>query len=225
MKWRGGWSAFVVAVVCSSLSAPDTTVAQSIPGYPDQVTAYDPREVALLPKYCAFTQLFRDRVPGGNDPAEIQRWQAAMGDVFVHMHHYCYGLMWLHRASVLARDADTRRYSLANAIVEFDYVLDRAPSDFVLLPEILTKKGEAMLRQGRAALALTEFERAIELRPDYWPPYAHISDYYRSIGEMPKARAALDRGLARAPDAKGLRRRLAELDAASAQHGAKARAE
>jgi len=224
MSWHGAWLAPAVALSCLSLALPDGAGAQSIPGYPEQVTAYDPREVALLPKYCAYTQLFRDRVPGGNDPAQIARWHAAMGDVFIHMHHYCYGLMYLHRATVLARSADVRATNLNSAIVEFDYVIERAPADFALLPEILTRKGEAMLRQGRTVLALAELERAIELRPDYWPPYARISDYYRGVGETEKARAVLDRGLARAPDATGLRRRLAELDAApSVRRDAKAR--
>ena len=32
--------------------------AAFIPGYPDSVEAYDPRDVALLPRYCKSTQLF-----------------------------------------------------------------------------------------------------------------------------------------------------------------------
>lgn len=224
MKRRGMWPALAIALACSSLSLPDGAVAQSIPGYPEHVTAYDPREVALLPPYCKFTQLFNERVPGGNNPAEFARWRTIMGDTFIHMHHYCYGLMYLHRAAVLARSAEVRAFNLRSAIVEFDYVIDRAPADFVLLPEILTKKGEALVLQGRSALALAELERAIELRPDYWPPYARMSDYYRSVGEIEKARAILERGLARAPDAQGLRRRLAELEVTPVRPDAKARA-
>ena len=51
--------------------------------------AYDPREVAMLPRYCAYTQGFRDHVPGGNNPAEIQRWYSMLGETFNAMHHYC----------------------------------------------------------------------------------------------------------------------------------------
>lgn len=198
---------------CILLPAVAGTVsAQDIPGYPQHVTGYDPREVAMLPKYCIYTQLFRDNVPGGNDPAEIRRWYATMGDIFHAMHHYCWGLMYLNRATILARSAEVRRFNFDSAIVEFDYVLERAPGDFVLLPEILTKKGEAMLRQGRAPLAMTQFERAIELKPDYWPPYAQMSDYYSHNGDAERARSILKQGLAQSPEAKALQRRLRELD-------------
>jgi tetratricopeptide (TPR) repeat protein len=201
--------------VCALLLVARTATGGDIPGYPQLVTGYDPREVAMLPKYCIYTQLFRDNVPGGNNPAEIQRWHAIMGDIFIHMHHYCYGLMYLNRATLLARSAEIRGYNFNNAIMEFDYVLARAPKDFVLLPEILTKKGEVMLRQGRAPLAMTEFERAIEIKPDYWPPYAQMSDHYASIGDKEKAREILQRGLAQVPGATALQRRLRELDDAS----------
>jgi tetratricopeptide (TPR) repeat protein len=195
------------------LPAAETALGQDIPGYPQHVTGYDPREVAMLPKYCIYTQAFRDNVPGGNDPAEIRRWYATMGDIFHAMHHYCWGLMYLNRATILARSAEVRAFNLSNAILEFDYVLRQAPENFALLPEILTKKGEVMLRQGRAPLAITQFERAIELRPDYWPPYAQMADHFASVGELDKARATLRRGLAQAPESNALQRRLRELDA------------
>jgi tetratricopeptide (TPR) repeat protein len=203
----------LASALCAGLLAfAGTALGRDIPGYPEHVTAYDPREVALLPKYCIHTQLFRDNVPGGNNQAEIHRWYAVMGETFHHMHHYCWGLMKLHRAKALARDARVRRFNYASAIGEFDYVLARAKPNFVLLPEILVRRGEALLGLGRHAQALAEFERAIELKPDYWPAYAQISDHYKSVGELAKARQALEDGLQHAPDAKGLRRRLQELE-------------
>jgi Tfp pilus assembly protein PilF len=82
-----------------------------------------------------------------------------------------------------------------------------------LLPEILTRKGENLLRLGQAATALRELEQAAELKPDYWAPYAYMSDYYKETGDLKKARELLETGLSHAPDAKGLKRRLEELDA------------
>ena len=52
---------------------------------------------------------------------------------------------------------------------------------------------------------------AIALKRDYWPAYAHLSDYYREKGDVAKARETLQTGLSHAPGAKGLERRLAEL--------------
>jgi tetratricopeptide (TPR) repeat protein len=179
-------------------------------GYPDNVQEMDLREVAMLPRYCIYTQSFRERVPGGNNPDEIKRWSDIMGAAYNSMHHYCLGLMKTNRAT-LARTQEYRLFYLRDAIVEFNYVIQRVPQDFVLLPEILTKKGENLIRMGRGALALKELEHAIGMKPDYWPAYAALSDYYKKSGDVAKAREVLGRGLSFAPAATPLRRRLGEL--------------
>lgn len=187
--------------------------AQDIPGYPGMIDAYDAREVAMLPPYCKHTQLFRDAVPGGNNREEISRWMGIFGpDMYQHMHHYCWGMMATNRAVILARSQQVRMSYLSRSISEFDYVIRHAKDDFLLLPEILARKGENLIRMGRGPAAIAELERAIELRPDYWAPYAHLADFYKQVGEIDDARSALERGLAKAPDAVGLKRRMAELD-------------
>jgi hypothetical protein len=189
------------------------TYAQDIPGYPASVTAFDPREVAVLPRYCVYTQMFRDRVPGGNNPDEIQRWYSILGQTFHAMHHYCLGLMKTNRGVLLARDDQLIRFYLNDAILEFDYVIERAPPDFVLLPEFLMKKGENLIRLGKGESGNLQLLRAIELKPDYWPPYAAMSDYYKNTGDLKNAREVLEKGLAASPGAKALKERLVNLDA------------
>jgi hypothetical protein len=56
--------------------------------------------------------------------------------------------------------------------------------------------------------------RAIELKPQYWPPYVALSDYFKELGQIAVAREWLEKGLAAAPNAQPLLRRLAELDRA-----------
>jgi hypothetical protein len=195
---------------------------QLVPGYPDDPRyAFDPREVALLPRYCTYTQLFRDNVPGGKNPDEIQRFALLLGPDFHNLHHYCWGLMFTNRALLLVHNQQTRRHYLGRAISEFDYVIQRASPDFKLLPEILTKKGEHLIRLDRNAEGITELESAIALKLDYWPPYAAISDYYKSIGERAKARKWLEEGLSASPNTQALMRRLAELDAPQGQSSSK----
>ena len=167
----------------------------------------------MLPRYCAYTQVFRDHVPGGNNPAEIQRWYSMLGETFNAMHHYCWGLMKTNRGVLLARSEQSRRFYLSDAISEFDYVLDHAPPDFVLLPEILMKKGENLIRLDQVGSGNQQLQRAIELKPDYWPPYAVMSDYYKKKGDLKNAREVLEKGLLASPDAKALKERLANLDA------------
>lgn len=203
-----------IALALVAMVMPAVTSGQQIPGYPS-LDAYDPREVGMLPRYCQFTQRFRLTVPGGSNPAEIKRWQEYMGgDVFEHMHHYCWGLMKTNRAMLLARDGDVRMHYLSESIGEFDYVLKRIPPDFVLLPEILTKRGENLIRLGKAPIGVLDLERATEVKPDYWPAFAQLGDYYKSAGDRAKAREWLERGLRGSPGAAALTRRLAELDAA-----------
>jgi len=203
-----------VAAVLLGLGVVPVACAQMIPGYPDSVEAYDPREVAMLPAYCRHTQAFRAAVAGGSDPAEIAKWRGVFGEPYEHMHHYCWGLMKTNRASVLARSEQARTFYLSDSIHEFDYIIARVPKDFVLLPEMLTKKGENLIRLGQGPSGMLELEHAAQVKPDYWPAYAFMSDFYKDLGEIGKARDALERGLGAAPDSPALKRRLAELKSA-----------
>ena len=209
---------------CPALLALGAILALTVPayaaaptGYPDSAYAGDPREMAMVPRYCVHTQVYRDVVPGGGHGDEIKRWTSVMGPTFNAMHHYCAGLILTNRANFLSRTPADRQYYLNFSIVEFDYVIQRAPQDFIVLPEILTKKGENLIRLGRAHLGIVELQRAIDLKPDYWPPYAQMSDYYKGTGDILKAREYLEKALSYSPDVKGLKTRLSELEAANAK--------
>jgi Flp pilus assembly protein TadD len=142
----------------------------------------------------------------------VKRWYDVQGPTFHAMHHYCTGLMSTNRAVFLATNAQTKAAYLQSSIREFDYVIDRAPRDFILLPEILTKKGENLIRLGEGPTGAMHLSRAIDLKPDYWPPYAALSDYYKQVGELSNARDLLRKALSFAPQVAGLKRRLADLD-------------
>jgi hypothetical protein len=203
------WSVLLIALIVL-INAP-VRAAEVVP-YPDDPYQADPREVALVPRYCIYTQLFRERVPGGNNPSEVSRWTSLMGPIFHDMHHYCAGLMRVNRALLLS--FGNRKMNLEASIVEFDYVITRAPADFVLLPEVLTKKGESLLLLERATEGATALLRAIEAKSDYWPPYAALSDYFKRFKNVSMAREWLEKGLAASPDARALKQRLTELGAA-----------
>jgi tetratricopeptide (TPR) repeat protein len=175
---------------------------------------YDPKQLPLLPEYCKYTQLYRRAVPGGNNRAEIARWSAVMGGEgnFNHMHHYCWALENTNRALYFERSKIERDRRLRASIPDFDYVIRNVKPDFAMLPEILTKKGENLIRLGQAPEGIRELHRAIDLNPGYWPPYAALSDHYREAGDSAAAREWLEKGLTAAPGTKALQRRLAELD-------------
>lgn len=175
-----------------------------------QPPAYTKEMMAMLPGYCKYTQDFRSKVPGANDPAEIERWYGIMGPDFHHMHHYCWGLI-SHNNALSAKTKGKRISLLAHSTHEWSYVVRNVGPTFIMLPEILTKRGENFIRIGDASKGAQDLERATELKPDYWPPYAALSDFFKSAGDITNARSWLERGLAAAPDAKALKRRLAEL--------------
>lgn len=216
---QGGWLRKIFAGVglTAALLAPTHLKAQY---------DYDPRSMALLPPYCKYTQNYRDHVPGGNDLPKIVRWYEIMGGSypgtgpFHAMHHYCRGLQHVNYATFSARTREERQHRHVNAVVEYDYVLDRSATDFALRPEILTKKGESLIALGKAPLAIGELQRAIQLKPDYWPPYTVLSDYYKGAGNPKMAREVLEQGLSSSPDATALKRRLAELDGVKARPAA-----
>lgn len=182
---------------------------------------FDPKLFPMLPPYCKYTQLYRDNVPGGNDPHQIERWGSVLGrESFHHLHHYCMGLENTHRALYFSTTKQQRDFELAQSLREFDYVLARVPADFLLRPEILTVRGENLLRLGNGPQGAGDLYRAIELKPDHWPPYAALSDYFKSLGDLSSAREWAEKGLAAAPGTKALLRRLAELDHQKASRSA-----
>jgi tetratricopeptide (TPR) repeat protein len=199
-----------VFMAVTLLAAAPARAGEEIPGYPP-LDEYDPREVAMLPKFCPYTTLFNEKITSANNMEEKERYRAVFGDTWRHLHHFCWGLMKTNRAVLLARTEQARRFYLSDAIGEFDYVLQRAPEDFILLPEILARKGQNLIRLGKAPQAIMVLERAAQLKPDYWPPYAYLSDYYLEIGDTKKAREYLERGLAVA-DMPPLKQRLEDLD-------------
>lgn len=202
----------LAAAAAILLAASNTSFASLIPGYPDNFRrAYDSREVALLPAYCKYTLSYRDNVPGGNDPAVINHMYAQYGVGFHALHHYCWAIMATNRALYLARTNELRVFYLKEAVADIDYVLANSQKDFVLLPELLTARAKNLMLLESGASAVADLLRAIEIKPDYWPPYAALSDYYKDSGDIEKARAILKQGLSLVPEAGALKKRLEAL--------------
>ena len=172
---------------------------------------YTERDLALLPSWCRHTQLIRDAVPGGN-LAEYQRLMTVTKGMFQHMHHYCFGLIAQNDAILRARDPQRRTSLLTTSINEFDYVLRNTTPDFIMLPEILTKRADSLIRLGRGPEAEADLQRAVGAKPNYWPAWLALADYYHErVGDTAKAAYTLEQGIAAAPEAAALKDRLAEL--------------
>lgn len=209
------------AITLPALLAGATALAQV--QFDRTQSHYDAKVVAMLPPYCKHTQVYRGNVPGAGDKTQIARWESVMGaDNFQHMHHYCWGLTHTNWALYASNSNQERDRELRQSVTEFDYVLRNVAPGFALLPEILTRKGENHLRLEDWPQGLNDLHRAIELKPDHWPPYAALSDYYKALGELDSARAWAEKGLSAAPGIRALERRLSELKKAKAARPASA---
>ena len=102
--------------------------------FPNMPTA---AEMATLPEYC------RARI--GQDGKLYEVWLKRMGhDKFLHVHHYCHGLVAMNRVS-LVFEKRTRRDLLQKATQEFDYVIRNWPPDFYLTIDAKRRHSMAQL--------------------------------------------------------------------------------
>ncbi len=208
--WRWACAVALLALHAVSHGAPGMD--------PFNVNVVSQGEFARLPDYCRDTQTYA----GHGDPTPRQaRWLSLMGDTFWHLHHYCWGMLKAMRAEDPDLDEQRRNSLLSSAIGEFHYVLERAPKDFPLLPEIHYREGLYNDKLGRPVDALTHYDLSRAAKPDYWPPYVGIADVNLRIGRRAGAIEILEKGLQLMPNEprllEALERAKAAPDPASRQ--------
>ena len=165
-------------------------------GTPSNIRPY---ETALLPAYCRDTQQW----PGGN-PGGLAGGKEVFGEAFVHFHHYCYAKVWLLRAESHSNSMWERRRDLASALDDLDYVIERVPPKYFLLPEMLTMRGKILFRQRKFADAAVDLNKAIEQKRDYWPAYYELARCREAMGNRKAALEVIQDGLKYSPDSKVL---------------------
>ena len=114
-KYVHGGLAVLMLCVCS------VAVAQQ------ESSRWSAAEIASLPQYC------QDRLSRDRD--RMQRWSQTLGrSNAIHLHHYCYGLIYMHRTATEFDRGKQQRHA-RGAIKEFNYVLKRWPQNFPLYRE------------------------------------------------------------------------------------------
>ena len=161
-------------------------------------------EIALLPEYCIDTEAFiYGSVGNAGQSPRAPMWVERMGPTFKAMHHYCWGLVNLNRLRA-GRASGDKRYFGKQLVDEYFYVLRLATPDFVLLPELWTRVGEAALIAEDYGQALDAYAKARKIKPDYWPAYTQWAEFLIQIGKKNDAKELLKVGLQYAPEAKAL---------------------
>lgn len=171
-------------------------------------------ELRLLPPYCPSTQIIskhygRQQAPANFD-AQTKPYVDLYGADFWHLHHYCFGLVYVVR-NYREFDRKKRDRILRESIGEFSYVLKGISPESVLRPELHVKRGQSYVLMGRGGEAVADFKKALTLKPDYSPAYAFLSDYYKESGKKPLALTTLEEGLTQSPGDPSLLRRYATL--------------
>lgn len=199
-----GRRAVVVSSICTSIlaAAAGPAAQPSDSGTIGQSLG----NVFELPAFCDFVQEGK----AGFDQA---KGFALMGPTFFHMHHYCLALGNMRRAQDPTIGEQGRRGYYGGAIKDMQYVIARATPDFVLLPEIFLRMGQASFGRGDVAVALEYFDRSRRAKADYWPAYIELARTNLSFGRRQEAEAALRAGLEASPDEPNLKQALAQLSA------------
>jgi tetratricopeptide (TPR) repeat protein len=169
-------------------------------------------ELRALPRVCLAQNAMDKHLTDSIVPeAERKQWAARMGDGYMHIHHYCYGLMLVSRGN-RAQDARLRLACYRAAISNFDYVIRDWSNTFPLKPEAYLRKGMTLRLSGNNVAAVTEFANAIQIKPNYTPAYAALIDLQLDLGNREEAEKMLEAGLAQVPDSAILTKKKADME-------------
>ena len=162
-------------------------------------------EYLLLPAYCKAQGNVSERFYKKYYIAErTRKWQSGLGLNYEHYHHYCWGLVSIMRAYKSTSQYGSRASLIKNGIADIGYALERATPDFILLPEIYTKLGEAYLLSRDDKNAEASFRKAWEIKPDYWRPYVWWAQRLMQLGKFREALLVAEEGQRNAPGTKSL---------------------
>lgn len=171
-------------------------------GKPNDMTE---AEMAMVPAYCRDTMGFAGYGDASsNTSPRANHWVALMGKNFWNMHHYCWAQVNRMRAMRSGVRPEIRKGMLESVVGDYVYSIDKAPKDFILAPEILTRLGEVYVVLGRIELADKAFSQARERKLNYWPAYSRWAEHLMVSGRRAEAKALVKSGLEYSPTAKVL---------------------
>lgn len=198
-----------------------------VPAMPDLKTYYeslgsDPwkafnYELPLLPPYCK-CRVGKHLLNADQLRQERGKWdrifksKGVRGEGWIHVHHYCAGLLMLSR---LQRGVGERSALLAEAESQFNYMIKNTNKEFILMPEIYLKMGMTQIELKQPIKAIECFKRAISLKKDYVPAYIQLIDLFMRSQNINEAISTAKTGLEYSPDSEQLQKKLVELQSLS----------
>lgn len=177
---------------------------------PENIT---PGEVALTPDFCQDVQALTGWTKTNPSP-RTPYWIGLMGETFWAMHHQCWAMIHLQRADRAGVAPHVRKFHINSAISDFYYIIKNSPPDFVMLPEIYYRIGDAHAQLGNVVPAMEHFAKSRALKPDYWPAYLGEARLAAQYGKTAQARSLLETGLRAVPGQPDMQALLKSLPAA-----------
>lgn len=96
-------------------------------------------EFLRLPPYC--------KARLGGSPEEKKAWDQQMGhQIFLHVHHYCFGLNSMNRAR-FESDKKLRSYYIERSIANFNYVIKAWPNSHPMAAQARRLKAQVEFMQ------------------------------------------------------------------------------
>lgn len=128
--------------------------------------------------------------------SEVRSWENRVGTyAWNHMHHYCAGLAYLHRAK-REKDPKWRDVYLKNAAREAGYTYNRLLQEpgQVLLPDVSIGLAAISMESGQPSKAMKYLELAMQESPRVERIYIAMASVYQREGQPEQAREVLLRG-------------------------------
>jgi tetratricopeptide (TPR) repeat protein len=156
-------------------------------------------EWASWPEYCK-ARYVTTNIGGGSKLA--QRYPQGQVDVqkraigepsFLHVHHYCAGIIWISRAKVEASPEHRKSY-IEYANTEIAYTFDRIPESSPIYPTVAVNMARARMLRGEDEGAIEAVQHAVETHPQDPRPYIGMAVIYRDMKKLDLARDALLKG-------------------------------
>lgn len=180
-------------------------MALSTPSAAQSNPSGTPAEQAQLPAFC------RVKLKDNNTSPEARTLIAQFGfDNWLHLHHYCYGKVFMLRSAAAVAKRD-KNYQRSLAIKEYSYVLNATKPDFWMRPQINVEVGKIHQMLGQREQAIARFGDAVRGGRAYLPAYLALIGALRSNDQRAGALDVATEGLRNLPDSAELKKAYFEL--------------
>ena len=159
----------------------------------------DANEWSSWPAYCQARyvtstvgrrSMFRNKVP----QESIRYWESVVGaEAFLHIHHYCAGMIWLLRAHT-GSNVYPRNFLINRAIDEARYTFRNIGAGNPMAPQVASTLAEAYLLDGDKLSAENLIAELILEQPKSSNAYVAGAVVYYRAGELKLALDLMEKG-------------------------------